>query len=129
MAKILIVDDEDIVREYLAKLLNLYGHNVHSASGGKSALHIFEKDPGSFDLVLTDLNMPEGDGIMLSMGVKEISAARTGKAVSVLMLTASGLSVEERARMLKLGIVDAFEDKPIGVGKLMSLIEEHRKYA
>ena len=57
---VLVVDDEEFVRETLADMLTMLGHRVESASGGREALQKFSKE--DFDLVFTDLSMPEMDG-------------------------------------------------------------------
>jgi CheY-like chemotaxis protein len=57
---ILVVDDEETVRDTLADMLNALGHEVSTAESGQAALDALEK--GGFDLVFTDLSMPEMDG-------------------------------------------------------------------
>ena len=59
-AHILIIDDEEEVREVLARILELKGHRVTKAASGKEGLEAFQKTP--FDLVFTDLGMPEMPG-------------------------------------------------------------------
>ena len=70
MACILIVDDEDTVRQLLRRALLLNRHEVIEACNGKDALsqYIFEKD--RIDVVITDMMMPESDGFSL---VEEIA--------------------------------------------------------
>lgn len=57
---ILVIDDEPFVRETLAEMLEVMGHTVALADGGQSALKTLSRS--SFDLVFTDLAMPEMDG-------------------------------------------------------------------
>ena len=57
---VLVVDDEEHVRGTLAEMVAALGHNVSVADGGRAALSAL--DAGSFDLVFTDLSMPEMDG-------------------------------------------------------------------
>ncbi len=57
---ILVVDDEEFVRETLADMLTMLGHTVKTVEGGREALR--ELTAGNFDLVFTDLSMPEMDG-------------------------------------------------------------------
>jgi CheY-like chemotaxis protein len=73
--KILLVDDEVLVRSGTAMMLDELGHDVTEASSGKQALEILADHP-HFDLVVTDYRMPDMDGLEL------ISAARN--VVSVL---------------------------------------------
>ena len=60
---ILIVDDEDIIRESLTFILAKEGYRVREAPNGRAALDIIRED--GIDLVLTDLEMPEMKGIEL----------------------------------------------------------------
>jgi len=61
MAKILIVDDDPVVRTIIRILLERAGHRVVAAGDGRNGLAIFEAD--AFDLVLLDIFMPGMDGI------------------------------------------------------------------
>ncbi|MEK7679305.1 MAG: response regulator [Deltaproteobacteria bacterium] len=59
--KILIVDDEEVIRESFRELLSMQGYNATIAGNGIEGLEQLEK--GSFDLVIVDINMPKLDGI------------------------------------------------------------------
>lgn len=61
MARILLVDDDDFFRDMLRTTLEGMEHEVTVAKNGREALRLHE--PGAFDLVLTDLIMPEVEGI------------------------------------------------------------------
>jgi CheY-like chemotaxis protein len=69
--KILIVDDEQIIRDILSNTLIYLGYHVAVVSSGKEALQLFHQN--SFDLVITDLNMPGIDGWSVATRVKEES--------------------------------------------------------
>ena len=71
MAKILVVDDDQGMREFLEILLVREGYKVTSASGGKEAIGLCKKH--KFDLAITDLKMPKVDGIDVLKTIKEIS--------------------------------------------------------
>lgn len=60
MLKILLVDDESFVSEVLQEILNRLGHHVETASGGQEGLLMFDSQP--YDLVITDIRMPDIDG-------------------------------------------------------------------
>lgn len=62
--KILLVDDEMLVRSGTAMMLDELGHDVTEASSGRQALGILV-DHGAFDLVITDFRMPDMDGMQL----------------------------------------------------------------
>jgi CheY-like chemotaxis protein len=70
-ARILVVDDEVIVRSWIARLLQEEGYAVEVATDGAEALRMAHADPGSFDLVITDVRMPEMDGWQLGRRVRE----------------------------------------------------------
>ena len=69
--RILIVDDDKEIRDIVSKLLADMGHEVVEASNGEEGLGLFLHSP--FDLVITDLNMPEVDGLTLAFSIKERS--------------------------------------------------------
>ncbi|HEX8722134.1 MAG TPA: PAS domain-containing protein [Pyrinomonadaceae bacterium] len=68
---VLVVDDEEHVRETLAEMVEAFGHNVRRADGGPSALSALAE--GEFDLVFTDLSMPEMDGWEVARAVRRRS--------------------------------------------------------
>lgn len=69
MADILLIDDDDSVRRVLRRLLEREGHEVRDAADGAAGLRLLgERRP---DVVLTDVYMPEMDGIELLMGIQE----------------------------------------------------------
>ena len=70
-ARILVVDDELIVRSWIARLLQEEGYAVEVATDGAEALRIAHADPDAFDLVITDVRMPEMDGWQLGHRVRE----------------------------------------------------------
>lgn len=58
--RILVVEDEPVVREALVRLLRAWGHTVTAAAGGEEGMRLFV--PGQFDLVFSDLGMPDRSG-------------------------------------------------------------------
>ena len=70
--KILLVDDEDLVRAATADMLVEAGHTVHQAHSGAGAITIFENDP-SYDLLVTDYAMPLMSGAALIRRVRELA--------------------------------------------------------
>jgi len=62
MARILIIDDEEELRSRLSRIFARQGHDTVEAANGREALRHLESPPG-FDVVVTDLFMPEMDGI------------------------------------------------------------------
>ena len=72
LKKILFVDDDEFQRKSLKKLLVMLGYNVEFAKNAKEALEILEKE--EFLLIITDLIMPEMDGIELCKRIREINS-------------------------------------------------------
>jgi two-component system response regulator PilR (NtrC family) len=101
MAKILVVDDDQGMREFLEILLTREGHEVTSASGGKEALSLCEKH--KFDIAITDLKMPKVDGIDVLKTIKEISPK-----TMVILITAYA-SGETAVAAMKEGAYDYLE--------------------
>ncbi|MGF1464018.1 MAG: cell cycle two-component system response regulator CpdR [Maricaulaceae bacterium] len=66
MARILLAEDDDSMRGFLAKALERAGHEVEACADGVDGLKLFETDPNGFDLLLTDIVMPGVDGIELA---------------------------------------------------------------
>ncbi len=68
MASILLIDDDHSALEVTAEVLRLAGHTVSTAADGKTGLALH--DAGQPDLIITDINMPEMDGIELIMALR-----------------------------------------------------------
>lgn len=68
--KILIVDDEELLREILSESFSMYGALVDSAEGGITALEKIQQN--NYDLVITDLRMPLGDGLNLIENINKL---------------------------------------------------------
>ncbi len=116
-ARILVVDDEELNREYMSELLEEKGYRVETAPDGIEALAMLKEKP--FDLLVTDLNMPRLDGLGLLRRVGE-----EGIAVTTVLITAFG-SIEAAVEALKLGAAD-FLEKPSsgGLGPRLQLAVE-----
>lgn len=95
---VLIVDDEEDILNILKFILTKEGYQVDTALDGKQALQLFKK--GSYDIVLTDLRMPEMDGIELLERIKEIRPE-----TEVLIMTAYA-SIESAVLAMKKGAAD-----------------------
>jgi DNA-binding NtrC family response regulator len=117
--KILVVDDEASVRELLRRGLSQMGHFlVDVASNGLEAIEKIEKD--LFDLVLTDLKMPEMGGIELLKTIKG-----TRPELTVIIMTAHG-SIETAVEAMKKG-ADDYITKPIDFNELLIHISKAQK--
>ncbi len=104
MARILVVDDEDGFRLYVAEVLTRAGHLVEQAVDGADALRSIERQ--SFDVVMTDLAMPRVDGMDLIGRLRQDQPE-----VQVIVLTSHG-SIERAVEAMRLGAFD-FIEKPL----------------
>ena len=67
MSRVLIADDEEPMRLLVARAIAMDGHDITTAADGAEALDILSGKDGSFDLLLTDIQMPVMDGIALAL--------------------------------------------------------------
>jgi len=105
MARVLVVDDEEGVRGFLAEALEDEGHAVSQAPDARAAFALLRRQ--GFDLLITDLRMPGMDGLEL------VRLARAEQPeMETIVLTAHG-SVETAVEAMRLGAFDYLQ-KPIG---------------
>jgi DNA-binding NtrC family response regulator len=117
--KILVVDDEVPVRDILQKgLSQMGGFSVEVAENGREAIQKIEND--LFDLVLTDVKMPEMDGLELLKAIKE-----TWPEMMVILMTGYG-SIETAVEAMKMGAND-YITKPIDLNELLIHISRVQK--
>src|SRR5580704_16520105 len=98
MEKILVVDDERSMRELLELVLKREGYSVHTAENGTRALELVRQN--LYDLIISDVKMPDINGIDLLMRIREVSPD-----TMVIMITAFA-TVETARRAFKLGAED-----------------------
>lgn len=114
MARILIVDDDALDRMIIDSLVNLTGHEPVSVESGEEALALYRKE--EFDLVVTDLVMPKGNGLLLIRAIMEIDPD-----ASIIAIT--GSSPEQLSRAEDYGAVVTMV-KPLDPDDLVQTIEE-----
>lgn len=121
--KILVVDDEDIIRESLSYILKKEKYEVDEAANGKIAFNLLKEK--SYDLVITDLEMPEMKGIELLEEIKKVNLQ-----TNTIVITAYG-SVDTAIAALRSGASDyilkpvEFDELLIKVKKLFEVRELH----
>jgi len=113
--KILIAEDEEIMRITLQDGLSKEGYQVTTAGDGREGLEKFGQ--GDFDLVIADLRMPKLDGIQLLKEVKHLSPE-----TPVIMITAYG-TIETAVQAMKLGAYD-YLTKPLLIEELLMMMEK-----
>ncbi len=102
--KILIAEDDDLNRQNLAELLASCGYEVTAVADGRQALENYVQDV--YDLVVTDLRMPNMDGLELLKQIKELNAEQL-----VILVTGYG-SVQTAVDAMKMGAFD-YITKPL----------------
>ena len=117
MARILIAEDEEPLRNLVVRALAQDGHEVLSAADGAEALDLITRDEGRFDLLLTDIRMPLMDGIALAL-----SAARDYPDLVILLMTAYA-DQRERAYGLESIIHDVIT-KPFTLAEIKVAVNE-----
>lgn len=101
--KILIADDDAMVRTTVSKILEMFGHEVHTASDGYGVIDLVDD---SYDVIILDINMPEMDGFEAMNKLNELNLD-----IPVLFLTGAG-SMDYAVKAINLGAYD-FLTKPI----------------
>ena len=112
-ARILVVDDELSMREFLTILLEREGYHAEAAPDAESGLRLLTA--GGFDLVISDVNMPGIDGLALLEEIKRLNAD-----IAVLMVTAFS-TAEQAVEAMKLGAYD-YIAKPFRVEEIKVLV-------
>ena len=115
MARILLVDDEEPVRGFLKRGLELDGHQVATAIDGSDALERLTEEAAAFDLMLTDIRMPIMDGIALALAAK-----RDFPDLPILLMTGYA-DQRERAKNLEVIIEDVLT-KPFSLAEARAAV-------
>lgn len=115
---VMIVDDDPMVRRLLDRQARRLGHTTRSAENGREALEAFEEIPA--DVVITDIRMPEMDGLELLKEVRERNASTI-----VIVITGAG-SVEYAAEALRLGAHN-YLDKPFKLSQIRQLLDKYEQ--
>lgn len=118
MAKILLVEDNEMNRDVLARLLQKRGYTILFAKDGESALTLaLAEHP---DLILMDISLPKMDGYEVT---ERLRADPSMKTVPIIALTAHAMT-SDRQRALDAGCTD-YETKPVEFARLLAKIEMH----
>lgn len=116
--RILLVEDEDSLRNIYQTYLTMKGFSVTEAADGQEALAIFQQGKDEFDVLLTDHNMPGLLGTEVIMAIRHL----TKKPIRTIMVTGD---IEDAARELKSqGMIDEILTKPIALSNLDSAISQ-----
>ena len=118
MASILLVDDNNELRAVIERALRAVGHDVYTAMNGKAALAILPKV--KYDLVLTDIVMPEMEGLELIRSIRKIDPT-----AKIIAMSGGGSGTAENYLVLakNFGAAAALE-KPFPLDLLAKTIDE-----
>lgn len=117
--QVLVVDDEESLRNFIRRNLEKRGCNVFTSANGLEALAIFEQE--NIELVIMDVMMPNMDGLETIRRIREKSI------VPVIVLSALG-DEQIKVQALNLG-ADDYLTKPFGVGELLARVEAVQRRA
>jgi two-component system, NtrC family, response regulator AtoC len=116
--RILVVDDEESMRDVLGKILSAEGYRVSRAGNGREALGLLSRE--RFDFLLCDIRMPEMGGLEL---LREITARKVPG--TVIMMSAFG-TVESAVEAMKLGAYD-YVSKPFMADEILLTLRKARE--
>lgn len=116
MKKILVCEDEEIIRDFVVINLQRSGYDVVDVSCGEEALEVFEKNNGNFSVVLLDIMMPGIDGFEVCKKLREKSDT-----MGIIMLSAKTQEMD-KVRGLMLG-ADDYVSKPFSPSELVARVD------
>ncbi len=115
---ILIVDDEETIRNFSSEYLSDLGYKIFTASDGKEAIEIFSKEADKIDLMILDLTLPKKSGIEVLNDIKKINS-------DIKIVLSSGYTLESNQDNLIQTQVDDFIQKPYTVEKLAEVVRKN----
>jgi two-component system cell cycle response regulator CpdR len=116
MAKLLIVEDDESVRTLAARALERAGYTIDIAADGAQGLALIRAALGGYDLVVSDIRMPEMDGIEMAK-----AAAALFPAMKIMLMTGYA-DQRERAEELNGVILDVVQ-KPFTLAEIRARVE------
>jgi PAS domain S-box-containing protein len=114
---ILVVDDEDLIRELVKTVLEDAGNEVLAVGNGHLAVDIYRQHWQRIDLVVLDVVMPELDGVEAFLAMQAINPA-------IRAVMASGFSINDRLQGILADGRQAFIQKPYDLERLLALVDE-----
>ena len=117
MARILVAEDDEAIRELIVRALREDGHELTAAADGVAALIALGRNAGNFDLLLTDVKMPKVDGIALAL-----ESGRLHPDIAIMLVTGFA-DQRERAHGLDAFVHDVI-NKPFSVDQIRGAVRE-----
>jgi two-component system, cell cycle response regulator CpdR len=115
MARILIAEDDEPVRGFVKRALEMDGHSVTAEADGAAALDKLAEMDGAFDMILSDIRMPLMDGIALAL-----AAGRDFPEIPILLMTGFA-DQRERAHDLE-AIIEDVITKPFSLAEIRAAV-------
>lgn len=115
MKKILVVEDEAAIREFVVINLQRAGYDVTETDSGETALQIYSNDP-SFDVAVLDIMMPGVDGITVCKELRKQSSE-----IGIIMLTAKTQEMDKITGLM--GGADDYVTKPFSPSELVARVD------
>lgn len=119
-ARLMLVEDSDVNREIMQKILARLGCSAYMAENGRAAIEAAQRE--SYGLILMDLHLPDISGIDTIKAIRGISPAYNDTTIAVFT---AGATDEEKARCHSLNVKD-FLDKPVDIDMLSGLLARCR---
>jgi two-component system response regulator RegX3 len=116
MKKILVCEDEDVIRDFVVINLQRSGYIVTDVNCGEDALKVFEEQNGDFDIALLDIMMPGIDGFTVCKKLREKSAT-----MGIIMLSAKTQEMD-KVGALMIG-ADDYVTKPFSPSELVARVD------
>ncbi len=117
MARILLTEDDEAVRSFVKRALELDGHSVDASEDGGEAVEKLGREKGAYDLLLSDIKMPVMDGIALAL-----HAARDYPKLPILLMTGFA-DQRERANGLEALVHDVIT-KPFSLADIRKAVRD-----
>ena len=116
MKKILVCEDEDVIRDFVVINLQRSGYTVVDVSSGEDALRVFEEQNGDFDIALLDIMLPGIDGFTVCKKLRALSPE-----LGIIMLTAKTQEMDKVGGLM-MG-ADEYMTKPFSPSELVARID------
>ena len=117
---LLLVEDEEFSAQLTMRMLGMIGvGNVVLVENGRAAIAAITAPDTTFDLIITDIMMPEMDGYEL---VRQIRAGKVGDAADIPIILLTGVQTDEEVQRGRLPTINGFVQKPTKFGVLYDAI-------
>ena len=121
MKRILVVEDEDVIRDFEVINLKRAGYEVVDVPTGEEAIQVFERNPTHFDVAVLDVMMPGMDGFEVCRRIREKYSS-----IGIIMLTAKSQEMD-KVNGLMIG-ADDYVTKPFSPSELVARVDAlHRR--